>query len=64
MPFKSNTSGKHDGSRMWKKAYFYFNMNQEEFIQNYNQRSNIENAFASMKKKLERSLNQNCWQHR
>jgi transposase len=52
IPFKSNTSGKSGGSTIWRKAYFYFKMNQDEFMQNYHQRSNIESTFAAMKKKL------------
>lgn len=36
--------------------FFYFKMNQAEFMQNYNKRSNVESAFSAMKKKLGETL--------
>lgn len=52
IPFKQNSLAKSRGSPIWRKMYFYFKMNQAEFMQNYNKRSNIESVFSAMKKKL------------
>ena len=55
IPFKSNTttwSSKGNNARLWRKMYYYFEMNREEFEINYHKRSNIESTFAAMKKKL------------
>lgn len=56
IPFKSNSIAKSGGSPIWRKMYFYFKMNQAEFMQNYNKRSNIESTFSAMKKKLGETL--------
>ncbi|MGI0058478.1 MAG: transposase [Nitrosotalea sp.] len=52
IPFKENSVFSAKGSSAWRKMYFYFKMNQEEFLANYHKRSNIESTFAAMKKKL------------
>ena len=52
IPFKTNANGKARGSLAWKKAYHYFMLNSEEFYQHYHKRSNVESAFASIKKKF------------
>ena len=56
IPFKENSIAKSGGSPIWRKMYFYFKMNQAEFMQNYNKRSNIESTFSAMKKKLGETL--------
>jgi transposase len=56
IPFKRNSNAKSKGSDIWRKMYFYFKMNQEEFLHNYSQRSNIESTFSAMKKKLGETL--------
>lgn len=56
IPFKENSIAKSGGSPIWRKMYFYFKMNQTEFMQNYNKRSNIESTFSAMKKKLGETL--------
>jgi len=56
IPFKSNVTGQSGGSLMWRKMYFYFKMNQEEFMEKYHKRSNVESTFAAMKKKLGEGL--------
>ncbi len=58
IPFKQNSIGKSMGSSTWRRMYFYFKMNQEEFMRNYNQRSNVESVFSAMKKKLGETLKQ------
>lgn len=53
IPFKSNTSAKSRGCGIiWKKMYHYFNMNQEEFMQHYHKRSNVETTFFALKTKF------------
>ncbi len=56
IPFKENSTGNSKGSLVWRRLYFYFKMNQDEFMANYHKRSNIESVFAAMKKKLGDSL--------
>lgn len=52
IPFKSNSTAKPKGSRIWNKMYHYFNMNRDEFMLHYHKRSNVESTFASIKRKL------------
>lgn len=52
IPFRSNATGKSMGSKAWRKAFLYFQLNAEEFYQHYHKRSNVESAFASIKKKF------------
>lgn len=50
IPFRKNTTGK--GSLLWRKMYHYFMLNQEEFMQHYHKRSNIESTFSMIKRKF------------
>lgn len=52
IPFKKNVNGKHGKSKLWKKMYHYFAFNQEEFLQHYHKRSNIESTFSMLKRKF------------
>jgi transposase len=56
IPFKTNATGNSNGCKLWRKMFLYFQLNQEEFMQHYHKRSNIESAFASIKKKFGDSL--------
>ena len=56
IPFKQNATGKSKGSSTWRKMYFYFKMNQEEFLKSYHLRSNAESTFSAMKRKLGETL--------
>lgn len=56
IPFKSNATGKSKGSRLWSKMFHYFQMNQEEFLEHYHKRSNVESTFAAIKKKFGETL--------
>lgn len=56
IPFKSNSTGKARGSLLWKKMFHYFQLNQEEFLQHYHKRSNVESTFAAIKKKFGETL--------
>lgn len=49
--FKVSAVG--DGkSRIWNKAFHYFQMNREEFLARYHRRSNVESTFSAMKRKF------------
>ena len=52
IPFKSNASGKSMGSATWRRAYHYFQLHQEEFLEHYHKRSNVETAFMMIKQKF------------
>jgi transposase len=52
IPFKSNSTGKPMGSRIYRKMYAMFVYNREEFEKHYHARSNVETTFFSMKQKL------------
>jgi len=53
IPFKSNTTSKPRGqSRIWRKMFYYFKFNQDEFMQHYHARSNIESTFNMIKSKF------------
>jgi len=52
IPFKSNTTGKSGGCKIWSKMYHYFELNKDEFLLHYHKRSNVESTFASIKRKL------------
>lgn len=52
IPFKKNTTGKSRGSAIWRKIWLYFQYHQEEFMNYYHQRSNVETAFHMIKTKF------------
>lgn len=52
IPFKSNTTGKQRGSKIWGKMYHFFMFRREEFLQHYHKRSNIETTFHMIKAKF------------
>ncbi len=52
IPFKQNAKGTAKGSLMWKRAYHYFQLHKEEFMEHYHQRSNVESTFSAIKKKF------------
>jgi len=52
IPFRSNTTGKADGSMFWSKMFHYFMYKHDEFLQHYHQRSNVETAFHMIKSKF------------
>jgi len=56
IPFKSNATGKADGSRLWRKMFEYFKANRQEFLEHYHKRSNVESTFNMIKQKLGDSL--------
>jgi len=48
--FKSNVKG--GGGGAWEKMYHYFKFRQDEFLEHYNKRSNVEATFSMMKRKF------------
>ena len=52
IPFKSNATGKSLGSRLWRKMFLYFQLNQDEFYQHYHKRSNVESTNSMVKAKF------------
>jgi transposase len=57
IPFKSNTSGtssrsKGNRARLWRRMFLYYQLKQDEFMQHYHLRSNVETTFFMMKAKF------------
>jgi len=50
MAIKSNTSGAVGG--LFEKMFHYFQFNQEEYMQHYHKRSNVESTFSMVKRKF------------
>jgi Transposase DDE domain/SWIM zinc finger len=53
--FKVSNNGKH-GSDLFKRMYHFYSYNQEQFMQNYHKRSNVESTFHMIKSKFGDSL--------
>lgn len=59
IPFKSNTSATiTSGSRgkLWRRAFHYFQLHQDEFLEHYHNRSNVETTFFAVKAKFDDSV--------
>jgi transposase len=53
IPFKSNAVGNPRGkSRLWRNMFHYFQFRQEEFMEHYHKRSNVETTNMAIKTKL------------
>jgi len=55
IPYKSNTttqSSKGNKARLWRKMFYYFQLNNEEFMHHYHKRSNVETTFSAIKRKM------------
>ncbi len=54
IPFKSNNSGKSNGSGslFWRKMWLYYQLHQQEFLEHYHKRSNVESTFYMIKSKF------------
>jgi transposase len=55
IPFKSNSlnrSGHRGSPSAWRKAFYMFQANREEFDRNYHKRSNAEAVFSALKRKF------------
>ena len=51
IPFKKNATGRSSGA-LWKKAFHYFQLHKDEFLEHYHKRSNAESTFSAIKKKF------------
>ncbi|MEK6919308.1 MAG: transposase [Nanoarchaeota archaeon] len=56
IPFKRNAIAKARGSDIWKRMYHYFIYKQEEFLEHYHKRSNVETVFHMIKTKFRDGL--------
>jgi hypothetical protein len=55
IPFKSNSvnrAGTHGTPASWRKAFYLFQANRDEFERNYHRRSNVESVFSALKRKF------------
>lgn len=55
IPFKSNSRSRIRGSNSssaWRKAFYMFQANRDQFEQNYHRRSNVESVFSALKRKF------------
>lgn len=59
IPFKSNSnpSGSTDA---WNRLWHHYSLNKREFGRHYNQRSNVESTFSSVKRKFGHSVRSKC----
>ena len=56
IPYRKNATGRSKGSSLWSKMYHYFQLNRDEFMENYHKRSNIEATNAAIKRKFGETL--------
>jgi len=56
IPFKSNSTPRSGGCRLWKEKYHQFQLKREEFDEHYHARSNSEAVNSSIKRKLGEAL--------
>ena len=56
IPFKSNATGRSDGSYTWKRMFHLFQFNREQFLEHYHLRSNSETVFHMIKAKFKDNL--------
>ena len=52
IPFKSNSTGRGNGSAAWRKAFHLFQADREGFDRRYHVRSNVEAVFSALKRKF------------
>jgi transposase len=53
---RKGTTGRAKNTPTWKKMYHYFEFTNEEFLEQYRQRSNAETPFHMIKSKFEDSV--------
>jgi len=54
--FKKNATGKARGSKQWNRAFHYFQLHKDEFLEHYHKRSNAESTFSAIKMKFSETL--------
>ena len=52
IPFKSNSQQHGRGSKVWNKMFYYFKLCNDEFMEHYHKRSNVETTFFMIKSKF------------
>lgn len=55
IPYRSNITARSNTghrARLWRKMFHYFQLNQEDFLAHYHNRSNVETTFWAVKAKL------------
>ena len=53
IPFKSNATNKDKNAPpIWKQMYHYYSLRQDEFMEHYHRRSNVETTFSMIKAKF------------
>jgi len=57
IPFKENATGRAKGSPAWKRMFYKFQLENDEFRQHYHKRSNVETVFHMLKTKFGDSVN-------
>ena len=60
IPFKENNKARGKGS-VWKKMYYYFMLNNDEFYDHYHKRSNVETTMHMIKSKFGDSVKSKTW---
>lgn len=61
IPFKSNSKARNNGA-VWKRMYYYFMLNNEDFLEHYHKRSNAESTVQMIKSKFGDSVKSKDWQ--
>jgi transposase len=64
IPYKSNTTALcHTGNkaRLWRKMFHYYQLNQEDFLNHYHARSNVESTMNMLKSKFGDSVKSKNW---
>lgn len=52
IPFKTNSNQHGRGGKVWNKMYYYFKLCNDEFMEHYHKRSNVETTFFMVKSKF------------
>ena len=55
IPFKSNSVASHyrrNPDALWDKAFHFYNLHRDEFLEHYHKRSNVESTFSMIKAKF------------
>lgn len=52
IPFKTTAKARTGGSKQWKRMFHWFQLANEDFLNHYHKRSNVETAFAMIKMKF------------
>lgn len=59
IPFKVNSQG--EGPAAWRRLWGLFMYQQDEFLEHYHQRSNVESTFSAIKRKFGATVRSKCF---